>query len=172
MKSFVEVARKETKQFLLSNCHEGAPGRDVWNTFKRLSSMRCNSAQSVWSRRLQNIVEEIQLACLYPRLDINVTKGFNHLLKAPFCIHPSSCMVCVPFSAVSKFNPSQVPNIAQLLQETNAFDEKTNNHEEADEKSRIKDYKKTGKFKGILVFAEFLRKLENSIKAGQTDENE
>lgn len=33
-----------------------------------------------------------------------------------------------------------------------------------DEKLKIKDYKKTSMFKGIVVFEEFLRKLENSFK--------
>ncbi|XP_075163656.1 DNA primase small subunit [Haematobia irritans] len=170
-----EVARKETEQFLLNNLEDGAPATKVWEAFKRYAnSMRCNATQSVWSRRLKNIIEEIQLACLYPRLDINVTKGFNHLLKAPFCIHPSTGKVCVPFnaSAAAKFNPTAVPNIAQLLQEINAFDEKNKNEEESDEKSRIKDYKKTSMFKGVVVFEEFVRKLETGLKAQAIKMNE
>lgn len=54
-----------------------------------------------------------------------------------------------------------------MLQEIDAFDEKSNKQAEedgADEKARIKDYKKTGIFKGVLVFEEFLRKLEISYK--------
>ncbi|KAM7358953.1 DNA primase small subunit [Cochliomyia hominivorax] len=163
-----DTARNDVEKFLLNNISDGSPARDVWEAFKRYAnSMRCRDGASVWARKLKHVLDEIQIACLYPRLDINVTKGFNHLLKAPFCIHPSTGKVCVPFNAnaVSKFNPTTVPNIAQLLQEINAFDQKTKTKEDSDEKLRIKDYKKTSMFKGVVVFEEFLRKVESSLKA-------
>lgn len=49
----------------------------------------------------------------YPRLDINVTKGLNHLLKAPFCVHPKSGKISIPFSAkaVDRFDPHVVPTV-------------------------------------------------------------
>lgn len=55
----------------------------------------------------------------YPRLDINVTKGLNHLLKSPFCIHPKTGKICTPFNprTVEKFNPDTVPTINQLMAE-------------------------------------------------------
>ena len=35
-------------------------------------------------------IERIKLAVTYPRIDIKVTEGFNHLLKAPFSVHPKT----------------------------------------------------------------------------------
>lgn len=150
--------------------------RAIWRVFtKFVLSLR---GQGPHARRYQNTIEEVQLAMLYPRLDINVSKGINHLLKAPFCVHPKTGKVCVPFnpSAAGKFDPMSVPTINALLDEINAFDGEDSGGEQpaADSsttmatvdvaKSRIKDYKKTGMFKGVLVFEEFLRKLELCLK--------
>ena len=59
------------------------------------------------------------LACAYPRLDVDVSKKRNHLLKAPFCVHPKTGKVCVPFdpAAAADFDPDGVPTVAQLLEE-------------------------------------------------------
>ena len=39
---------------------------------------------------LQSLAAEMRLQYSYPRLDVNVTKGINHLLKSPLCIHPKT----------------------------------------------------------------------------------
>lgn len=79
-----------------------------WNAF--LEHYNATQKQNPTRRHL---IEEIKLQYTYPRLDVNVTKGLNHLLKAPFCVHPKSGKISIPFSAkaVDKFDPSTVPTI-------------------------------------------------------------
>ena len=42
------------------------------------------------SAKKETLIDEIQLQFSYPRLDVNVTRGVNHLLKSPLCIHPKT----------------------------------------------------------------------------------
>ena len=87
-------------------------------------------------------MEDIILQYTYPRLDAEVSKHRNHLLKAPFCVHPATGMsilirlslflmgsirlgrICVPVkpSEVARFDPEDVPTVGQLLRE---LDEQT-----------------------------------------------
>ncbi|EDS31751.1 DNA primase small subunit [Culex quinquefasciatus] len=143
--------------------HEG-DSKAIWKAFVNFFEARRITGKNR-NRKLRHVVEEVQLAVTYPRIDINVSKGFNHLLKAPFCVHPKTGKVCIPFNpnVADKFDPTQVPTITGLLNEINAFDEKLSADGET-ERSRIKDYKKTSMFKGTVIFEEFLRKLEQTFK--------
>ena len=67
---------------------------------------------------------EIVFFYTYIRLDINVTTGLNHLLKAPFCVHPDTGKVCVPLDPenLTSFDPSKAPLIQNLIKQLNISD--------------------------------------------------
>ena len=73
---------------------------------------------------LQAWLNELILRHTYPRLDINVSKHQNHLLKSPFCVHPKTGRVCVPIdpSQAEKFDPFSVPTVRTLCDQIDAYD--------------------------------------------------
>lgn len=72
-------------------------------------------------QELRTCLPEIVFAYLYPRLDANVSKQRNHLLKSPFAVHPKTGRVCVPVAAdeIEDFDPFTVPTLGQLQDELN-----------------------------------------------------
>ncbi len=70
-------------------------------------------------------MEDIVISYTYPRLDAEVSKHRNHLLKAPFCVHPGTGRVCVPVdpNEVDMFDPAAVQTIGQLLEELDGIRE-------------------------------------------------
>ncbi|XP_060582301.1 DNA primase small subunit-like [Ruditapes philippinarum] len=111
-------------------------------------------------KKSHNVVEEIMLQYCYPRLDVNVSKGVNHLLKSPFCIHPKTGRVCVPIDPenIDEFDPFAVPTISTIVDELNTSDGS------AEEGKRVKDYRQTSLKTCIEVFDKFLAGLEKTWK--------
>lgn len=68
---------------------------------------------------LEKLLPALVITFCYPRLDVEVSKHRNHLLKAPFCIHPKTGRVCVPLTAAmaDEFDPTKVPTVSQLMRE-------------------------------------------------------
>jgi len=87
---------------------------------------------------------ELVLTHCYPRLDENVSKMQNHLLKSPFCIHPKTGRVCVPIdpSTARSFDPMAVPTLATLMTEINQYD-KAHGDKAGKEGSGVSDCDKT-----------------------------
>ncbi|KAG6852322.1 hypothetical protein H0H87_010298, partial [Tephrocybe sp. NHM501043] len=140
----------------------GEPGRSSeakWQDFKKEveayekgSSQRvcrfCNlfyNLMNVPQNNLLAAMEDIILFYTYPRIDAEVSKHRNHLLKAPFCIHPKTGRVCVPVDPthIDDFDPETVPTVGQLLQELDAVGRSEGEPEEHHsdwEKTSLKPY--------------------------------
>ncbi|OQV17238.1 DNA primase small subunit [Hypsibius exemplaris] len=136
--------------------------------------------QDSW--KTSNMLDELQVMFCYPRLDINVSHGLNHLLKSPFSVHPKTGRVCVPINPdqADQFDPFAVPTIDQLLEEMSDYDKAhpplsaTGTGDEpttVPTKPPIPDWKKTSLKEGITIFETFVRKLEINWKREKAKEN-
>merc|ERR1712217_308403 len=81
---------------------------------------RARTAQTFKHKQeLKTFLTDIVIQYTYPRLDINVSKQMNHLLKSPFVVHPKTGRVCVPIDLMKldQFNPLEVPTVGLLVEE-------------------------------------------------------
>lgn len=95
-------------------------------------------------------------------------------MKAPFCVHPKTGKIAVPFNpkTVSNFDPLTVPTVSRVINDINIFDEKTKSIESSFSENngssgninKIRDYKKTCLFDSVRVFDEFLKPLLSDEK--------
>lgn len=119
--------------------------------------------------------KEIMLQYCYPRLDVNVSKGVNHLLKSPFSVHPKTGRISVPIDLkeLEKFDPFAVPTISQICEELDRAkpgeDEEKDkddkeNEKDAAERRKIRDYKRTSLAKYVKHFDQFLDGVARSWK--------
>jgi len=106
-RSIVEKLRAEWSKY---------PGKASTQKWRELSIL-CGSNRVA--------LEDIILQYTYPRLDAEVSKHRNHLLKAPFCVHPKTGRVCVPVDPadIDRFDPRGVPTVTQLLRELDTVGE-------------------------------------------------
>lgn len=65
--------------------------------------------------------KNFMLALTYPRLDINVSKHLNHLLKAPFCVHPKTGLLSVPLTEddILNFRMENIPEVEDTITSAN-----------------------------------------------------
>jgi len=134
------------------------------------SQMRNSSSNNSSFGQLEIWRMEVVLKYTYPRIDANVSKTMNHLLKSPFCVHPKTGCVCIPISKTnfSTFNPlCDVPTLSSLCQELD--DQNTTNQgeskKEEEEEDENRDLKSTSLYQSVIEFEqEFLVPLGRRIK--------
>lgn len=149
---------KMTKVLALvpSDCREefGDAMRKCRTSSERWKALQNSISKYPNKKKLSpNLVEEIMFQYCYPRLDIEVTKGLNHLLKSPFCVHPKTGKVCVPIDldTLDTFDPFKVPTLSELCETLERCDL-------INVDKKIKDYKKTDMKQYIEYFENFLNK--------------
>lgn len=175
------LGRKETVDKILSLVPEDVRKelqQDFQNERKPESRWRLIKDQAVkkqgTSKKGQHFEKEIMLQYCYPRLDVNVSKGVNHLLKSPFSVHPKTGRISVPIDLkeLEKFDPFAVPTISLICEELDRpkpeeEDEKPDdkeNEKDPAERRKIRDYKRTSLAKYIRYFDQFLDNVARSWK--------
>ncbi|KAJ7647588.1 hypothetical protein FB45DRAFT_1019818 [Roridomyces roridus] len=110
-----------------------------WKDFK--TQIKTYPKGSTARAILTEAMEDIILQYTYPRLDENVSKKRNHLLKAPFCVHPKTGRVCVPVDPekIEEFDPEKVPTVSQLLGELDSGGDGDEHHSDW-ERTSLKPY--------------------------------
>ncbi|KAH9523817.1 primase, DNA, polypeptide 1 (49kDa) [Bulinus truncatus] len=142
----------------------GIDTKSRWTILKK----RLNDAKNLDMYKQPYVKEEIMLHFCYPRLDVNVSKGLNHLLKSPFCIHPKTGRICVPMDPkrIDDFNPEDVPTISGLLEELDKVD-----LVEDEQGKKFRDYRKTSLGQYLKTFDALLKDLENSRKGKMIEQS-
>lgn len=110
---------------------------------------------------------ELVFTHCYPRLDTNVSKTQNHLLKSPFCVHPKTGRVCVPIDAsrAERFDPFTVPTVRSLCEEVDSYDASQGSNAAMDGEEGVSDLQKTALKDAVDLFNRgFLRELYETIR--------
>lgn len=117
----MSIADREAVKKFMENKPQ-ATSREIWTEMERLASDRKLAAVSFKQKQENKVgLKDVVLQYTYPRLDINVSKQMNHLLKSPFVVHPKTGRVCVPIDPdrLDDFNPTEVPTVGSLAEELN-----------------------------------------------------
>lgn len=178
-----EVGSKVRENLLKSWGKSKSSPAQKWNELKKhlqsfvkniKSADRSKSAKTSSNKdrnRMETWHVEVVFRYTYPRLDINVSKMRNHLLKSPFCVHPKTGRVCVPIrpETVDEFDPFKVPTLPQLMDE---LDQAGKNEEEENAPTRPDWYKTSLKEYFEPFHKDFLDPLNKGIRRKNRDAQE
>ncbi|CAI4219587.1 unnamed protein product [Parascedosporium putredinis] len=155
----------------LRSTWEKSPGRSSVSKWADIDSVaRSGASKRLNADALLKAKQDVVFEYAYPRLDIEVSKKLNHLLKSPFVVHPGTGRVCVPINtkALEDFNPLTVPTIQELLQEIDEWKEEEEGASSQENAKTVPDWEKTSLKPYIEQFRTFVAHLlkdERSQKA-------
>ncbi|KAI8938648.1 hypothetical protein NX059_004518 [Plenodomus lindquistii] len=147
-----------------------SPNRSSANKWSDIDSLAESGNLSKSPKDLLEAKQDIVLEYTYPRLDAEVSKKLNHLLKSPFVVHPGTGRVCVPIDTrrVEDFDPLGVPTVMQLLQEIDEWE----GGGEGDKERKMQDWEKTSLKPYVDFFRRFISGLVEEEKVGVKRERE
>ncbi|KAL8684163.1 MAG: hypothetical protein Q9224_006557 [Gallowayella concinna] len=156
---------------------DSAPGRSSLNKWADIDALaKAGASKNLDRKALLEAKQDIVLEYTYPRLDVEVSKKVNHLLKSPFVVHPGTGRVCVPIDIqrVEEFDPLGVPTVTELLHEIDAWEPPNKKPESEEDTKKMQDYEKTS----LKAYVEHFRshvgvllKAEQGIKRERADDD-
>lgn len=151
---------------------ESAPSRPSSQKWADIDSLASSGASSTLdTKALKEAKQDILLEYTYPRLDAEVSKKLNHLLKSPFCVHPGTGRVCVPIDTrnVEEFDPLTVPTVTELLDEIDKWASENAGKMDDEAAKKIPDWEKT-RLKGYVdYFRGFVNGVLKEEKVGKRE---
>ncbi|WPH04309.1 dna primase small subunit [Acrodontium crateriforme] len=137
------------------------------------TAAEAGNLHSMTAKQLVEAKQDIRLEYTYPRLDAEVSKKLNHLLKSPFVVHPGTGRVCVPIDTrnLDAFDPFAVPKVTDLLNEIDEWDEKNKDMDEA-EKAKVQDWQKTSLKSYVEYFRGYVTGLLKEETKGKREREE
>ncbi|KOS17975.1 DNA primase small subunit [Escovopsis weberi] len=144
---------------------DAAPGRSSTSKWADIDVVaKSGASKNLDAKALLEAKQDIVLEYTYPRLDIEVSKKMNHLLKSPFVVHPKTGRVCVPIDmrSLEDFNPLTVPTVQGLLTEIDAWaaeDQDADGDDDEKAKTTIADWEKTS----LKPYVDYFRSFVNGI---------
>ena len=156
---------------------DSSPGRSSSSKWADIDAVAKTggASKNLDTRALLDAKQDIVLEYTYPRLDIEVSKKLNHLLKSPFVVHPGTGRVCVPIDtrSLEDFDPLDVPTVQGLIKEIDAWKEPES--VEGGSKHTVQDWEKTSLKPYIEQFRSFviaLMKDERDVKVKREREED